>query len=1435
MRQVFKSTACRKSSPWLGGRPAQRIGKTCLKWLAGLRLLEVVTGITTLLAIMAPAPGNAQNTGGGPLFGAHSVIPFDLGKGCVQYLELATFEQCLKDAGANKAALAAARALSGEGGTAFLSEYRSLGRVDVAEVVSRSAANFAFYGFVIDGQKYISAGFDRMAVKDRTSRNLKQHYPNAVSYSPTWIVGHRYLENGGQRFILTAAITDGCRACDVIATSIGYVDFRNGRKVNSGTIGWAPQRGGFPTSYDVVRRRLYGQDTREFQTQLNLRGYIAGSMDGVYGSATARAIGQFAAAHCIDGGDQAVQEIIRVLGSRKTPFEPAPCGPGRAAPAPGPYARGDSGSYPGGSLPLREGVYATKAEYCAAPYAQLSVAEDAGEFRRLYERNILHYYESLCGVVEHSRTGDRIAAKLACEGEGQTWERTGHFVIRSNTQFIENDTEFTHCDVLTTPSAPPTNENQNAWGNTDLTIKNIGPDIFNVFQFLMSDQCAGRECQYYNQRDQPLCENKCSIAGVEDTYTAQPVEGDVARALMGRSGEQMRMTSRQGVPYAAKGDLALERVSKAPAYRVFREEECQGNTCQSLLVLLFNEGEGFVIEVAAGLQDEQISSSDSGEPETPGFQPLVHSEHLIPPISPFSIAAGFLDPVYAGRHGKQLVGVELDAPVGATVRAPISGTVSHNRTGQDFPAGQKWLALRNPKTGHEHVFGHLHSQLEEGRKVEAGQTLGQVTDGLEGKRLHWGINRFGIRQAVDVESGWGWGYAPDDTDREEIMARGWTDPDELLGSAKPENQATPASVAPEINEQALQNELSRFDRNLANMSTAANFFGELKTLYDIAKDLKDLRHARRLLESILTPKLAAEASMEAATTSAGLSIGGFTTKYLVKHAYAKDAPFTRFLSEDVALTLTDAMFNIAAGVATGGVKPLISQSISTTSNIIDSVIAYRQLGQDTERLVEDTLKHARDNLRYHQDGNLSEDQALAHFEMMQELADNLLGRVPVLTWAPSREASYKLEIISKLGRIKIEQGPIGMSLLHTDEVRSTIRRMDTWDKPMTNVFKGPVFQIFADEVATQFDILNWEPFIARPDESSLDTGREADADFVSDLGTDKADSEADDFNSSSGMSKEDFERISAYLHEIHTVADGLDEMLEPGLSNVSIQHGIPRWEIFGMFLAAEDVARNLVSEEYADAARSAATFAFLKTAARNPRLSDLLGVVKIARLAALPIDLSLKSFIKAVDHEGTRRQVEAYFIARRPPYNLSHDDILNRRRPEADLGVLSPEVLFSDGGWFYIVDGETVARPYKPLTSARLTPREVFTAAKIVFEAKHEREARRKRRDRTVRAFMAELREMKATSTPALSRDQARDHAVNILKGYPYGRTRAEVLSNITSIRFGKQEVCGDTAAWIFDVHVSDPVNDPDQPINGYLVLDADDGTIECAGLPFLR
>lgn len=92
----------------------------------------------------------------------------------------------------------------------------------------------------------------------------------------------------------------------------------------------------------------------------------------------------------------------------------------------------------------------------------------------------------------------------------------------------------------------------------------------------------------------------------------------------------------------------------------------------------------------------------------------------------------------------------------------------------------------------------------------------------------------------------------------------------------------------------------------------------------------------------------------------------------------------------------------------------------------------------------------------------------------------------------------------------------------------------------------------------------------------------------------------------------------------------------------------------------------------------------------------------------------------------------------------------------------------------------------------------------------------------------------------AMSEKEAQAKAIGILMGDPYGNTPEETGRHVKDAKLlsdGKTLVCGNLnkPVWQFHVVVERPVNNPDSPIDGYLVIDANSGKIICANLPMLN
>jgi hypothetical protein len=98
-----------------------------------------------------------------------------------------------------------------------------------------------------------------------------------------------------------------------------------------------------------------------------------------------------------------------------------------------------------------------------------------------------------------------------------------------------------------------------------------------------------------------------------------------------------------------------------------------------------------------------------------------------------------------------------------------------------------------------------------------------------------------------------------------------------------------------------------------------------------------------------------------------------------------------------------------------------------------------------------------------------------------------------------------------------------------------------------------------------------------------------------------------------------------------------------------------------------------------------------------------------------------------------------------------------------------------------------------------------------------------------------------AHAAMVLTEAQAREKAVGILKGDPYGKTPKDVVGNIKTgqlISAGTSNCSGQRVGFpVWEFHVVVPkerMTNGDGEIDGWLALDARNGKMVCAGLPFL-
>ena len=158
-----------------------------------------------------------------------------------------------------------------------------------------------------------------------------------------------------------------------------------------------------------------------------------------------------------------------------------------------------------------------------------------------------------------------------------------------------------------------------------------------------------------------------------------------------------------------------------------------------------------------------------------GISTAVAQSGPLPVAGPRPISSGYFDPNYPPSENRQHLGIDILAPTGTAVYAPVEGDIVTDRTG-DPDVMQAYLVIR-VRGGVEHVLGHIASTVRVGAHVKAGQQVGTIRSWPGQPRrshVHWGINRIGVAQAMRGD--WGWGRAPVTATRADAAARGWVSP-----------------------------------------------------------------------------------------------------------------------------------------------------------------------------------------------------------------------------------------------------------------------------------------------------------------------------------------------------------------------------------------------------------------------------------------------------------------------------------------------------------------------------------------------------------------------------------------------------------------------------------------------------------------------------------
>lgn len=225
------------------------------------------------------------------------------------------FGDCLASLGAGEEAVRFADALKADpaiGMAGVMRAFFELGEVDVALVDFPARANANTQVVFLNGATplLLAEGLEAAPPETRAVAELRAAHPAAMAAGPREYLSHREYLDGLQRIVLRDRITDGCRACPILATEVVFVDFKGGALSDVSVGAWLPA----DLDPQALGAGIDAGDLTALQSQLIMRGYDVGGADGISGPMTLAAQGDFLTEHCLQGeADAPLSAVARAV------------------------------------------------------------------------------------------------------------------------------------------------------------------------------------------------------------------------------------------------------------------------------------------------------------------------------------------------------------------------------------------------------------------------------------------------------------------------------------------------------------------------------------------------------------------------------------------------------------------------------------------------------------------------------------------------------------------------------------------------------------------------------------------------------------------------------------------------------------------------------------------------------------------------------------------------------------------------------------------------------------------------------------------------------------------------------------------------------------------------------------------------------------------
>lgn len=336
---------------------------------------------------------------------------------------------CLRGLGFSDQATAFAHGLDGDyGGMSRAVEFRELGAVDlgIAEVIGASVWGVPV---LLNGSPDfipVTPTLDLFAsFKDETSQAMLARFPEA-STRDSELRAHRILPDGTQRFVLLEAVTDQCRACDLIGSATTFLEIGPS---TGGTLVRRPigllLRGA--EGDKTLTAELIRSSPESLQVVLNALGYDAGPMDGYPGPQSRTALMEFQAEHCLPVTGQPDRQTADALIGANGFVRPCE---GTQIPT-GVYA----------NTPLLPGVYVDDLAKCQLenlPYEDIHLSQ-----RLVRPEGVLTFGQEGACTVRRSDIRDGVTLfRGQCAEGNESAEAKWVFDVTSNETYVELKSVF---------------------------------------------------------------------------------------------------------------------------------------------------------------------------------------------------------------------------------------------------------------------------------------------------------------------------------------------------------------------------------------------------------------------------------------------------------------------------------------------------------------------------------------------------------------------------------------------------------------------------------------------------------------------------------------------------------------------------------------------------------------------------------------------------------------------------------------------------------------------------------------------------------------------------------------------------------------------------------------------------------------------------------